>query len=94
MAKMRVFVVYDSKVEAYLQPFFAPTIGAALRMWETTVNSNDSQIAKYPADYTLFETAEFDEATGRFVQHDALKNLGTAIEQKRSASPEIRQISG
>lgn len=83
MAKMKVYVVFDAKVEAYLQPFFARALGEAMRMWEATVNDGKSMMSTHPSDFTLFETGEYDEATGRFYQYDALKPLGTALEAKR-----------
>lgn len=80
MAKMKVFVVHDSKVSAYMQPFFARTIGEAMRMWETTCNDGRSMMSTHPSDFSLFEVAEYDEYTGRFEQHEVLKSLGTALE--------------
>lgn len=85
MAKLRVYCVYDSKVEAYMQPFFCKTAGEALRSWESVCNDGKSMMSTHPADFTLFETAEFDEATGRFSQHSALRSLGTALEAKRES---------
>jgi len=92
--KTRVFVIYDSKVQAYLQPFFARTAGEALRMWESTVNDPKTQISKYPADFTLYETAEFNELTGAFSQHLNMLNLGTALEVKtRHEAADVNRIA-
>lgn len=82
---MKVYVIYDAKVEAYLQPFFAPTAGSALRSWEDLVNDGKSQMSRWPDHFAIFEAAEFDESTGRFEQYDTLKPLGTALEFKKSA---------
>lgn len=83
MAKLRVFVIFDSKVEAYMQPFFCRTVGEALRTWESVCNDGKSLMSSHPSDFTLFETAEFDEATGHFNQFHALKSYGAAIECKK-----------
>jgi len=83
MARLKVFVVYDSKVGAYMQPFFCRSIGEAMRSWENVCNDGKSMMSSHPADFTLFEVAEYDELTGRFGQFDALKSLGTALEVKR-----------
>jgi len=91
--KTKVYVIFDSKVSAYLQPFFARTAGEALRMWESTVNDPKTQISKYPADFTLYETAEFNEATGAFTQHLNLLNLGTALEVKAQQPADINRIA-
>lgn len=83
MAKLKVFVVYDSKVGAYMQPFFCRSVGEALRSWESVCNDGKSMMSTHPADFALFEVAEYDEATGRFGQHEALRALGTALEVKK-----------
>jgi len=80
MAKLKVFCVYDSKVEAYMRPFYARSIGEALRIWESSCRDSQSGFSQYPADYTLFLTGEFDESSGRFIQHQALVSYGTALE--------------
>lgn len=94
MAKLKVFVVYDAKVEAYLQPFFARSVGEALRMWEATCNDGKSMMSTHPTDFALFESAEFDEASGRFTQHNALVPLGTALESKRAPEAPVPMFSG
>lgn len=83
MAKLKMFSVYDSKVEAYTPPFYCRTIGEAMRNWETTCNDGKSMMSNHPADYTLFEVGEYDESTAKVSPLGALKNLGCAIEAKR-----------
>lgn len=51
----KIFAVYDSKVEAFMQPFFMPAKGAAIRAFTDLVNSKDHSFSKYAEDYTLFE---------------------------------------
>lgn len=50
----RIYAIYDSKVEAYLQPFFMPTHGAAMRMMEDMVADRGHAFHKHAADYHLF----------------------------------------
>ena len=82
MARQKVFVVYDSKVGAYVRTYHARTTAEGLRIWQylAETKAGDNAIAQYPADHTLFESAEFDDHTGRFFQKDAMNNLGTAQE--------------
>lgn len=80
--KLKMFTVYDSKVEAYLQPFYMQSKGEALRAWGETVNDEKSNIGKHPADYTLFELGEYDNLTGQISQYEAKIALGTGIEFK------------
>lgn len=64
---MKIFSVRDAKVEAFLQPFFSPTLGAAIRSLMEAVNDPGHQFAKNVGDYSLFELGEFDDAGGLIV---------------------------
>jgi hypothetical protein len=76
----KTFTVYDSKTEAYLQPFFVNSKGAAIRSFSDASNEPGHQFNKYPEDFTLFELGEYDDATAELTRLDALVSLGTAIE--------------
>ena len=80
MAKIKCFTVYDSKVEAYMNPFFLRTRGEAVRAWNDVVNDPSSAFNKHPEDYTLFEVAEYDEVTGVFENHKTPISLGVAVQ--------------
>jgi len=61
---MNIYTVYDSKVEAYMQPFFAPNNAVAIRLMINTVRTGESMLATNPADFDLFLIGEFNEHTG------------------------------
>ena len=75
-----MFTVYDSKAEAYLQPWGNKTKGQAIRMFTDTVRDEKSNFNKHPEDYTLFEIGEYDESTAELLAHEAKISLGSAIE--------------
>lgn len=83
MAKTKIFTVYDSKAEAYLPPFFMRSHGEALRAWEATVNDPNTNFNKFPADFTLFELGEFDDATAELLPLSPKRALSNALEVKR-----------
>ncbi len=58
----KVFTIYDSKSEAYLQPFFLLTRGQAVRAIRDCVSDRDHQFGRHPEDYTLFELGTFDDS--------------------------------
>lgn len=89
----KIFTVYDSKAEAYLQPFFADTTGIALRDFETACNDSAHQFARHAGDYTLFEIGLFDERKARFENLTTPINLGLALTYI-SSSPEQEQSAG
>lgn len=69
MNKRLVFSVYDSKAEAFLQPFFCDTRGVAIRMFTVAVSDGKHDFCRFSEDYTLFELGEFDCLSGEFVSH-------------------------
>ena len=83
---MRIFSVYDSKAEAYLQPFFALTTAAGVRMFQRAAMDASSDFHLFAADYTLFELGEFDQSSGLIEQHATLVNLGTALQHVAQAN--------
>lgn len=81
--KVLVFSVYDSKTESYSNPVFDPTIASSLRNFAQACNDPETNLFKYPGDYTLFQIGEFDPSTGKILPLNALKNLGLAIDFKK-----------
>jgi hypothetical protein len=79
--KLKIFSVYDCKVEAYLQPFFMRSKGEALRAFMSAVDDKQTQFNKNPEDFTLFELGEFDDEKGK-VNSINPTSLGTALEFK------------
>jgi len=77
---MKMFTVYDSKAEAYMQPFFAKSTGEALRSFSDTCQDKNHIFSKHPEDFTLFELGTWDEQNSEFVIYESKKSLGTAIE--------------
>lgn len=63
---LKVCSVYDTKLEEFMQPFFARTTGEAVRMFSDTVANPESMFARHHADYALFSIGEFDTVTGVF----------------------------
>ena len=81
--KLKLFVVYDAKTESYGVPFFRDFTANAIREWqEVASNKSDkqNQIAKFPADFTLFEIGSFEQATGSLEIYEAKYSLGLASE--------------
>jgi len=76
----KVFVVFDSKVEAYHLPFFAPTTSAGMRVFSDACADRNTQFWRHPADFTLFEIAQYDATMGVLTMHASHRNLGTALE--------------
>lgn len=76
---LKIFTVYDSKAEAYLQPFFAPTIAVAIRSFTKAADNPSHDFHHFPGDFTLFELGEWDEQAGTTFMYDAQVSLGLAL---------------
>lgn len=77
----KVMAVYDKKMEAYLQPFFVPTVGIGIRSFADEVNrkAEDNGMNRHPEDYELWLLGEFNDETGDFVG-DGRRLVNTAAE--------------
>lgn len=68
----KIFAVFDSKVNAFNQPFFARSAGDAMRGFEDifTQPGPDGQMhpySRHPADFFLFEIGSFDDDDGTVI---------------------------
>jgi len=83
----KIYSVYDSKTEAFMQPFFSLTRGQAIRSFTDAVADSNSMLALHPADFTLFELADWDETTGSIVLPSTPISLGLALDFVNPNSP-------
>ena len=77
---LKIFTVYDSKVEAYMTPFFERSSGSAIRGFEQTCLDGKSSFSLYASDYTLFEIGTYDDETGMVEAYPSFISLGNGIE--------------
>ena len=64
---MEVFAVYDVKLEAFGQPFYAPNKAVATRTFQDTVSQPDTQFSTHPDDFILHEIGSYDDAKGLLI---------------------------
>lgn len=78
----KVYSLFDSQVKAYMQPFFMRTKGEAVRALMQLLGDSNTNVAKYPQDFILFQIGTYDDETG-LIQPNAPESLGVAIEFKK-----------
>lgn len=81
----KIYSIYDSKAEAYLQPFFMIAKGSALRAITDLANDPSHAFCKHAEDYSLFELGSFDDGKAFFQLHDAPVSMGVLIEFKHES---------
>ncbi len=77
---LKMYAIYDSKMEAYLQPIFARANGEALRMFAAAINEEDHNFNKNAADFTMMIVGEWDDQTAEVTNYKANVSLGNAME--------------
>lgn len=80
---LKLFTIYDSKAEAYNQPFYQKTTGMALRAIEDEMKNQDSHLSRHSSDFTLYEIGLWDEDKGTVHMFDVKKNLGVLTEFRK-----------
>lgn len=85
---LKMFTVYDSKIAAYLSPFYEQAIGQAVRAFEDTCKDPNHVFAKHPPDFTLFYIGEFDDQDCKINLLETPQSLCTALETI-SQKPEL-----
>jgi len=66
--------------------------GEAIRGLMSILGDQNSQIAKYPQDFILFQIGEYDDETGAIMSH-APESLGVASEFERP-EPKVATPNG
>jgi len=61
---LQAFSVFDTKVRAFMRPFFLQNEDVALRAVCDEINEPGSAVGKHPEDYILYRIGGFDDASG------------------------------
>lgn len=75
---LKVFAVRDMKAEAFLQPFFSPTVGAAMRAFGDACEKPESPFHAHPVDYILYEIGSYEDSDGLISSVVPVKMLACA----------------
>lgn len=81
MQKLDIFTIFDTKANAYLQPFFSINRDTARREFSKAVNG-DGQFNQFAEDYSLFHLGNFDQDEGTFELSEAPHHICNAINLK------------
>lgn len=88
----KVFTVYDTAAEMYLQPFYELTVGQASRAFTDACNTDNHSFNLHPADFALFELGTYDDATGQHANHPAPIHIGLAVQYKDQINPDQTKV--
>jgi len=82
---LKVYVIYDSKAEAYLPPFMMKNKGDCIRAISSHVNDPQHNFCKYAEDFTLFELGSWDDSNAQYTFLNTPHSLGVFLEFKKSS---------
>jgi len=88
--RLIMVAIHDSKSELFSRPMCMRAYGEAERAFADVINDGQSDYAKHPEDFTLFEVGAFDDSTGVVVPLPAPRSLGVGVTFVTSDS---RQLS-
>lgn len=77
---LKLFCIYDSKVEVYTNPMCYKTRGESIRSFSDNLAKGESNYALHPEDYVLFEVGTWDCTTCTFDIYPAPVSVGKALE--------------
>lgn len=66
---MMIYAVYDVKAASYGTPAFLASKGIALRGFADVCANGQSQFAKHPGDFQMFELGSYDPNSGLITPH-------------------------
>lgn len=88
---LKLFSVFDAKLEAFIQPFYELTTAAAVRAFTNAANEPKHNFKIHGEDYSLFELGTFDQEKGTFSILESPKPLGLAITMQRRHVEEVNE---
>lgn len=81
--KIQTYAIYDSKAAVFSQPFFTQNNEVAIRSFSVTANDPQSNVSRFPADFSLHHIGEYDDETGVLTPQKP-NNLGLAAQFQTS----------
>ncbi len=87
--KMQVLAIYDSAVEAYLQPIFTNSKGKVIREFLDLATEPDHPFSKHVEHYCLFEIGFWDDNKGELIPVMPVKVIGL-WEAKESEDKQVQ----
>lgn len=91
---MKVYSIYDTAISTWRPPMFCRAKGEIMRWWVEVVNNPQTEIAKHPKDYVLFELGTWDDDKCKFDLLSAPVSVGVAIEYLNLDSKEGQGSGG
>src|SRR5688572_15083222 len=86
--------VRDVCANVFMSPFFAQSVGSAMRSFESEVNrvAEDNMLYKHPRDFELYQLGTFEPTSGKLELLPDKLQLCTAMSVMRAQPNDTRQL--
>lgn len=64
MTKLEMYSVKDTKSQLFGMPHFQQSDGVAIRSFSTACEDQNTDLNKYPSDFSLYHVGSYDISTG------------------------------
>ena len=71
VCRIQIFAIYDKQAQAFIPPFYAPTVGMAQRQFSDAVQNEQGEFFRHPDDYDLYHIGAFNDSLGDVVSFPA-----------------------
>jgi len=87
-----MYALYDSKLEAYQQPFFSPNDQTALRMVKSALTDGGQMFCRHPGDFSLWVIGSFTDDTGMLQPRvpEILVQMTVLVETQEENKPDLQ----
>jgi hypothetical protein len=94
--KVKIYAILDDKVGAFMQPFYAMQNGQAIRSLKDALADRNNTICRYPADFTLYHLATFDDTSGEMLPEEKPVFIARASDliETPELTRELREVKG
>ena len=89
---LKVFSVFDSKLQVFNTPFFSRSVADASRSFSDLARDSRTTVGQHSEDFFLYEIGQYSDETGELVactpnQIAAATAFVTALEDIKAAAP-------
>lgn len=94
---LKVFSVFDSKLQVFNTPFFSRSVADASRSFSDLVRDSRTTIGQHADDFFLYEIGQYSDETGELVasaptQIAAATAFVSTIEDFKAAAPAKSEV--
>lgn len=75
---LKIYSVYDSKAQGFIQPFYCVNSAVALRSFASAAGDEGHEFHRHAEDFCLYEIGEWFPDTGMINVYEKHVNLGLA----------------